>query len=130
HKTHSERSQKTGEKRPGGKRQAENVGNGHTRHDRVRQRIAHQRPTTQRDETRKERAHRADETAHEDGLHHVLVSQRCQQNVDHDSSSCSSAARFLTISSRPSRLLYSRCPSLPKTTGRSSSASNTTCRAS
>src|SRR6185503_3829121 len=69
------------------------------------------------------------QSADEDRLHHVLVVKRGQERIDHASSS-SVSARCLTLSSRPSRLLYSRCPSFPKTTGRSSSASKTTSRAS
>src|SRR5688572_8677084 len=92
-------------------------------------RIAHQRPAFQRDETREKRADASDDGAHEDRLQHVLILQGDEQRLEHQLSS-SPSARFFTTSSRPRRWLYSTCPPLPNTSGRSSSVSSVTARPS
>src|SRR5690606_35537013 len=53
------------------------------RHDRVRQGIADQRPALEHEVGGKEGADRADQRTDPDGVDHVAVAERLEQQVDH-----------------------------------------------
>ena len=79
---HGERRQDAGEERADRERKAEDVGAGDAGHDRVGQRVAHQRPALEHQVGGEERAHAADQRAHPHGLDHVVVAERHEQLGD------------------------------------------------
>ncbi len=79
HEGHAERGEDAGEERADRKRRAEDIGRRHTRHDRMRERVAHQRPALEHQIGREECADAADQRAHPHGLQHVVVAERDDQ---------------------------------------------------
>jgi hypothetical protein len=114
HESHARRRQQARAEGPRGKRPAQRVGHGHPGHDRVRKRVAHQRPALEGDEAREERAHPADQPADRDGLQHVVVFQRREERLNHGHTSDRMCNVLRYTSSQARRQPYSHAPRRPK----------------
>jgi hypothetical protein len=80
-----------------GEGQAEHVGAGDARHDRMRQRVADQRPALQHQVGRQEGADAADEGGDPHGVDHVAVGEGFGERRDHASSSFLSGASVARV---------------------------------
>ena len=76
---HADRGEDAGEERADRERRAEDIGGRHAGHDRMRERVAHQRPALEHQIGGQEGAHAADQRAHPHGLEHVFVAERNEQ---------------------------------------------------